>query len=216
MRLGLMQLAMKHLSLLLGFSLALGVSACSGLITIVPVATPEPTPAESTQTSVSNLPASNSAAPTHLVSEAINLNVPVVEMGWRVVEQRGQAVSVWNIPENEAGWHLNSARPGEGGNIVISGHNNSTGGHVFGELEKLAVGDQITVLTGQGASFVYQIGETQIVKAFNASPENLEYLQTVIQPTDYEQLTLVTCWPGWTNTHRLIIIAHLSKSGQPE
>jgi sortase A len=211
-----MQLAMKHLNLLLGFSVAWGVSACSGLITIVPIATPEPTPSESTQAFVSNLPPSNSDAPTHLASDAINLDVPVVEMGWRVVEQRGQAVSVWNIPENEAGWHLNSARPGEGGNVVISGHNNSTGGHVFGKLEELAVGDQITVGTGQDSSFVYQISETQIVKAFNASPENLEYLQTVIQPTDQEQLTLVTCWPGWTNTHRLIIIAHPLKPGQLE
>ncbi|MEJ2757668.1 MAG: GAF domain-containing protein, partial [Anaerolineales bacterium] len=35
--------------------------------------------------------------------------------------------------------HLNSARPGEGGNIVSSGHNNSTGGHIFGDIEKLEV-----------------------------------------------------------------------------
>jgi sortase (surface protein transpeptidase) len=28
-----------------------------------------------------------------------------------------------------------------------------------------------------------------------------------LQPSDDERLTLVTCWPQWSNTHRLIIVA---------
>jgi sortase A len=210
MDLGLKQAVIEHVSLLLGLSLLLGVSACSGLITIAPIPTPVPTPVESAQISPANIPPSSRSAPAHLMIEAIDLEAPVIEMGWRVVEERGQAVSMWNVPDNEAGWHSNSAQPGDGSNVVISGHNNSTGGHIFGELEKLDVGDQITVWTGEGTTFVYQISETQIVRAFNAPQENLDYLRVVTQPTEQEQLTLITCWPSWTNTHRLIIIAHPS------
>ena len=59
---------------------------------------------------------------------------PWFEMDWVTEERRGQVVSEWVIPENEAGWHRNSAWPGQGGNIVISGHNASLGGQIFADV----------------------------------------------------------------------------------
>jgi sortase A len=140
------------------------------------------------------------------VAETINLDAPIVAMDWRPEQRWGQTVSVWNVPETEAGWHANSARPGQNSNVVISGHNNSSGGHVFGTLDRLAVGEQITIRTGQ-ESFSYKVSHKQIVRTFGASRETLAYLRAVTQPTRQEQLTLITCWPNWTNTHRLIVIA---------
>jgi sortase A len=128
-------------------------------------------------------------------------------MGWRL-EQRGtELVSEWIVPDNESGWHRNSARPGEGSNIVISGHNSSSGGQVFGHLDEVAAGNRLTIWTDTGDTFDYQVTDKQIVRVFGATQETLAYLQQVMQPTDTERLTLITCWPSWTNTHRLIVIA---------
>jgi sortase A len=193
--------------LLLGLIFLLTMSACSELIIITPISTPTPSEADTSSAIAGAVATAVEGMPRRLVIDTISLDAPVIEMGWEVVENNGQLTSVWNVPVDEAGWHLNSARPGQGSNVVISGHNNSTGGHIFGQLEEAEVGDQITVWIDEDTAFEYQISETQVVRAFNASEENLDYLRRVMQPTDTEQLTLITCWPSWTNTHRLIIIA---------
>ncbi len=194
----------------MGLTLLLGGAACSDLIKIEPIPTQPAAIIESSQTPIAARSVSGTGMPSRIVDEVIDLDAPVVEMGWRasLTKKGGQIVSQWNVPENEAGWHINSARPGQGSNIVISGHNNSSGGHVFANLEELKVGSQLTVWTDEGQSYVYQVSERRIVEAFGASQETLNYLHTIIQPTATEQLTLITCWPGWTNTHRLIIIAY--------
>lgn len=145
--------------------------------------------------------------PTRIVAETVNLDAPVVEMGWYVEEKWGRVSSVWDVPENEAAWHRNSARPGEGGNVVISGHNASLGGQVFAEIENLEVGDLITIWNDVNESFIYQIQEKTIIRTFAATAETQEFLQASMDPTSQEQLTLITCWPRWTNTHRLVIVA---------
>lgn len=203
------QTTVRYGELLLGLVFLLSISACSELIIITPISTPSPTPSELGRSSASVGPPATAVEgmPTRLVIDTVSLDAPVIEMGWEVVENNGQPISVWNVPVDEAGWHLNSARPGRGSNVVISGHNNSTGGHIFGPLEEAEVGDQVTVWIDDDTSFEYQISETQVVRAFNASEDNLDYLRRVMEPTNTEQLTLITCWPSWTNTHRLIVIA---------
>jgi LPXTG-site transpeptidase (sortase) family protein len=193
--------------LLMGLTLLLAGGGCSDIIKIEFIPTPTAALVESSQTPIATGSVSGTGIPSRIVDEVIDLDAPVVEMGWRLEKKGEQIVSQWIVPENEAGWHLNSARPGQGSNIVISGHNNSSGGHVFANLEELTVGSQLTVWTDEGESYIYQVSERRIIKAFGASQETLDYLQAVIQPTATEQLTLITCWPSWTNTHRLIIIA---------
>ena len=56
-------------------------------------------------------------------------------------------------------------------------------------------------------SFTYQVIEKNIVRTFAISTEADEYLRSVTEPTSEEQLTLITCWPSWSNTHRLVIVA---------
>ena len=188
--------------------LLLTLSACGDIIQIVPV-TP-PTPAAVSQISTpSSAPAAETtaSAPTRVVAPSIGLEAPVAAMGWRVVERDGEQVSEWELPNDEAGWHRNSARPGEGSNIVISGHNGSTGGQVFVNLDELQAGDELIVWTDSQEPFEYQVTEKTIVRTFAISDEADQYLRTVTEPTAQEQLTLITCWPNWTNTHRLIVIA---------
>ena len=83
--------------------------------------------------------------PDRLIIPAIELDTPVVELGWSASESPGGRVfSQWDVAEYAAGWHLNSARLGEGGNVVMSGHNNSLGS-VFRELDQLKQGDIATI-----------------------------------------------------------------------
>lgn len=201
--------------------LVLGATAaCSELVVVKPAPTPTAVPSPppggdvDMQFAGAGGQQGEPGLPTRLVAESIGLDAPVVRMDWQVESTSGQDVSVWNVPENEAGWHANSARPGEGSNVVISGHNNSTGGHVFGALNRLKTGDLVTLWAG-GQAYMYRVSHRQIVRAFGASPETLAYLRQVIQPTAREQLTLITCWPNWTNTHRLVVIADPVSSPLP-
>lgn len=183
----------------------LGVLACGNIIEIVPVSSPTPpAPAPTLNTPI---PTASPGIPNRIIAKAIGLDAPVVEMGWRAVEREGQWVSEWDMPENEAAWHRNSALPGAGGNVVISGHNASTGGQVFAELDELQIGDEIEVQNDQNEVVSYQVVEKNIIRTFFGSEESLAYLRTVTEPTPEEQLTLISCWPRWSNTHRLIVIA---------
>lgn len=186
----------------------LSLPGCGGLIAIVPAQTPTPPPPSPPATAASQVEASPSGSPPRrIVSREIELDAPVVEMGWSVVARDDQLVSEWNMPEQEAAWHKNSAWPGQGSNVVISGHNASAGGQVFARLDDLQLGDEITLWTDLDQSQPYQVIEKNVVRTFAMSAETEEYLLTITQPTDHEQLTLITCWPSWSNTHRLIVIA---------
>lgn len=74
-----------------------------------------------------------------------------------------------------------SALPGQGGHVLLSGHRDT----VFKKLEHLKVGDEITFSTPYG-DFIYEATEFKIVDAED---------ETIAVATDYETLTLTTCYP---------------------
>jgi len=199
----------QQIKLLIGLTIFLfAASACDNIIQFVPIETPAPTSdTAASEESITIEAAITETPPNRISSDVIGLDGPVVEMGWQTVERQGELINEWQMPENEAAWHRNSASPGQGSNIVISGHNESTGGQVFSEVEELQVGDEITLWNGEQEAFVYQVIEKNIIRTFAASTEAQDYLRTITEPTDDEQLTLITCWPRWTNTHRLIVVA---------
>src|SRR5690606_27950670 len=58
--------------------------------------------------------------PDRLQIPAIDLDIPVVELGWHTATDReGQILSEWDVAEYAAGWHKNSKLPGEVGNVVL-------------------------------------------------------------------------------------------------
>lgn len=152
-------------------------------------------------------PTGQALLPDRIVLPAIETDIPVVELGWSSAQnQEGQIFSEWDVAEYAAGWHKNSARLGEGGNVVMSGHNNILGS-VFRELDQLKRGDAITVWSGSQA-FEYQIDQVMIVPEKYASPEQRKDNTKWIGPFDDNRLTLVSCWPRDDNTHRIIVVAH--------
>ena len=145
--------------------------------------------------------------PVHLAAPAIGLDTEVKPLGWRQVQEGNEEVSIWHMVDKAAGWHLNSVVPGQVGNAVISGHNN-IGGAVFRNLNRLQPGDEITVLTNVGTALAYMVAEVQIVPEKYASAAQRAANAQAISATSDERLTLITCWPANSNTHRVIVVAH--------
>lgn len=161
------------------------------------------TPAETPPTATTT-PAR--ALPDRLQIPAINVDIPVVELGWHPARNRdGQIFSEWDVAEYAAGWHKNSALPGEGGNIVLSGHNNILGA-VFRELDRLRQGHTVTLWVGE-QRYEYAVQQVVVLPELKATHEQRIANARWIGPFDEERLTLVSCWPRNNNTHRIVVVA---------
>ncbi len=144
--------------------------------------------------------------PDQIVIPAIQLDAPIVPAGRIEVATWGKHYQQWVAPEAKAaGWHTTSATLGVAGNTVLNGHHNVRG-EVFGHLADLQVGDLIWVYAG-ARSFGYRVVlMTTLPERWQTVDVRLANAQWM-QPSDDERLTLVTCWPYASNTHRLIIVA---------
>jgi sortase A len=140
-----------------------------------------------------------------IVAENINLDSPIVEVGWKQVMQNGQLTNVWVVAEYAAGWHENSMLPGQGGNIVLSGHHNIKG-EVFRHIVDLEPGAIISLYLDD-QRYDYAVADKFIVKD-KGEPEAVRRENAKwVGPFNDERLTMVTCWPYNNNTHRVIVIA---------
>ncbi len=148
--------------------------------------------------------------PDRLTIAPLDLDIPVVELGWSSKAANGAIFSEWDVAEYAAGWHKNSAllnsKEVNGGNVVMSGHNNILGS-VFRELDQLKRGDEITVWSGS-RPFVYTVDKVLIVPEKYATLEQRRANATWIGSFADERLTLVSCWPRDDNTHRIVVVAH--------
>jgi sortase A len=88
---------------------------------------------------------------------------------------------------------------------VLSGHHNM-GTEVFRYLVDLKKGDEI-ILQADGRDYHYTVVDHFVLPERNVSAEQRQQNAQWIMPTTTERLTLVTCWPYSTNTHRVIVIA---------
>ncbi len=155
------------------------------------------------------LPPEQTAPPVSLRFAALDRTVPVTAMGWRIVELGGERTTQWDVPEESAGWHPNSVGPGGAGNLVISGHQ-LLGAAVFAPLAQglVKVGQHVLVTDADGRTFVYQV--TQVTEPLPITADLAEEAALATQfmgPTATPQLTLVTGWPDFTTTHRIIAVA---------
>jgi sortase A len=144
--------------------------------------------------------------PDRLVIPAIDLDAPIVPALVKQVEVNGQVYEQWVAPNKfAAGWHETSAPLHAGGNTVLNGHHNMAG-EVFRELYTLKEGDQIFVYSG-GRSFVYRVEMNLILKErFQPVEVRLQNAAWIL-PSQDERLTLISCWPYESNTHRVVIVA---------
>lgn len=175
-------------------------------VSVTPAVEVSPAPAV---TSLAEPPATGQ--PNRIVIPAIGLDAPMVDVGWKVVDRGNRRLTEWETADNAAGRHINSAKPGEQGNVVLSGHHN-TKGEVFRSISEgqLAVGDLIYLYDDQGKRVTYVVTEvTQPLLEVGASEAQRLANARYIQPTSDARVTLVTCWPYYTNTHRVIVVGEL-------
>jgi len=165
-----------------------------------PVIVEQPT---ATSTREPRIPAQS--PPDRIVIPSINLDAPVVPVGWSTRERDGRWFSEWQTASYAAGFHKGSALPGHVGNTVISGHHNIKG-KVFEHLVELKPGD-LVILYADGRPYRYRVQDKFIVREVGVSLAQRRQNAQWIAPTRDERLTLVTCWPPDGNTYRVIVVA---------
>ena len=132
------------------------------------------------------IPTPGPEAPTRIVIPAIEVDALVVEG------------DTWEQLKLGVGHHLNTADPGERGNMVLSAHNDIYG-ETFRHLPDLELGDEVIVYAGE-QPYRYIVKAKQIV-----DPTEVSVLASTTKPV----ATLISCYPYMVDTHRIVVIAEL-------
>ncbi len=168
--------------------------------------TPQPTSTVANTPLPSSTPNAADSTPSRLVIPNIDLDAPIITVGFENLIIDGHMVTTWSVPERFAvGWHHTSAPPGTTGNTVLNGHQNIYSA-VFRDLNQVQLDDEIIVYAGNTAHY-YHVTERHILEEEGQPLEVRIANASWILPTDDERLTLVTCAPDSNSTRRLIIVA---------
>ncbi len=118
-------------------------------------------------------------------------------------------------PKNifDAGWYTSSAKPGTGGAVVVDGHaSGPTREGLFAYLDTLVAGDIITIETGNGTKYTYQVKATEAVDRTKID------MQKLMLPYDnaIQGANFITCSGKWqqnekTFSQRTIVYTELIK-----
>lgn len=139
---------------------------------------------------------STGGLPTRIVVPAAGVDAPVAEVG--VAIRDGKAV--WETAWKAAGHHIDSAMPGQPGNMVITGHVSVADREnlaVFQKLDAVSEGDVVEVFSGE-QRYAYRVSKVLVVP-----PSAVKLLRSDSTAT----VTLVTCTRDLKN--RLVVIGTL-------
>lgn len=141
---------------------------------------------------------------------SINQNVPIVWPSSKHLEQKNFEAfenSILQELENGVAHYPLTAKPGETGNFVITGHSSyypwAQGDYknVFALLEKnIRKGDEIDVFYN-GKNHTYKVTNLKTVK-----PQDIDVLS---QETNKKKMTIITCTPVGTAINRFVVEAEL-------
>lgn len=151
-------------------------------------ATPTPSPT-GTATATATV-----QAPPDLGSGVALIEIPKINLSMVVVE----GVSVADLKKGP-GHYPGTPLPGQAGNVVISGHR-TTYLHPFRNVDQLAAGDPIYLTTPDGIRHTYLVSTLTTVLPTDVA---------VVDNTPDDRLTLTTCTPPFSASHRLIVVARL-------
>ncbi len=127
------------------------------------------------------------SADFRLEIDSLGVNALVVELG---LDPR----DVPQVPNDGAkvAWYEFTARPGTGGNAVLSGHVRWAGDPgVFADLDELDEGDVIRLKWKDGQESVYEVSANRLINA-----DDPELLQSMAS-TEVDIITLITCAGTW-------------------
>lgn len=158
-------------------------------------------------------PPSDMPAATHITIPAVGIDTDVVEVSAHVEIINDQRVRVWQVADWAAGHHATSSDPGEGGNIVLAGHDDYRG-EVFRGLHDISIGDRVR-LTSPAGEFTYIVEEVHVRRIADEPLSVLLAVGQFMAPMPEERLTLITCWPYGIDNHRIIVVAKPSPPNEP-
>lgn len=185
-----------------------------------PAAPPSPDPSTTVGAGSAGTGAALPAMSTRVGHPFALLHIPRLDGNWAVVE----GVAQRQLAQGP-GHYVGTALPGEAGNFAVAGHAIRS---VFLSLADLRPGDPVVVETSS-YWFVYRVLGDPATGSFTGDPSGIPGQETVLptgvqvisptpdQPADAAPtgayLTLTTCTPATTATHRLVVHARLD--GQP-
>jgi len=127
------------------------------------------------------------------------IRIPAFGKQWRYTLIQGTALAQLNVSPG----HVPGTQwPGQLGNFAVAGHR-VTAGNPFWSLPSLANGDLVSIETRRN-DYTYRVIGRQIV-----APSDTAVLDPVPghphQRPARRLITLITCDPAWTGTHRVIV-----------
>jgi sortase A len=127
------------------------------------------------------------------------ITIPAFGKNWRFTVIQGTALAQLNVSPG----HVPGTQwPGQVGNFAVAGHR-VTSGNPFWSLPSLQDGDLVDIAT-QLNDYTYRVTGKQLV-----SPADTTVLDPVPGQPDQQPsqrlITLITCDPAWTGTHRVIV-----------
>jgi LPXTG-site transpeptidase (sortase) family protein len=138
-----------------------------------------------------HLPAIGNTLPSEsrLVIPKIGVDMPIVEGP----DERSLFRGSWRLPQ--------TSTPDQGGNTVLTVHRFQylAGPNTLALADKLEAGDMVLVYWKTDSGI--QEYDYQIERTFLVTPDQTEILQNTPEP----QLTLFTCAPMFSTSHRLVI-----------
>ncbi|HET6443014.1 MAG TPA: sortase [candidate division Zixibacteria bacterium] len=135
--------------------------------------------------------------PTPGPEQPRRIQIPAIDVDSPVV----QGMYDWEQLKKGVAQLIDSAHPGQVGNMALAGHNDIYG-EVFRYLDELTPGDEIIVTT-QRQSYTYVVRDSMVV-----NPTDV----WVLEPTEFASATLVSCYPYRVNTKRIAVFADLMAS----
>ena len=163
-----------------------------------PAATPVTLAATPRETAVAArvAPIASGLLPTRIVVPAAGIDATIVEVG--VVQDGGRVA--WETAWRAAGHHIDSARPGQPGNMVITGHVSVADRDnlaVFRTLNSVNDGDIVEVHAGDEI-YRYRVDGVAVVPPTMVS---------ALRSDHSARVTLITCTPDLK--HRLVVTGRL-------
>lgn len=154
-------------------------------------------------------------APTGLTIPTIALDVPVQPMGWEIISTGGARTTRWTVPDDSAGWHVDSAVPGQAGVALISG-SQFAGEAVFAPLAlgEVEAGQEVDVTLSDGSTVRFVVTEVSPPIALHgASAAEEAAIAGYLRAGETPRLVLITGWPDFTTTHRVFVVAQAAEAG---
>ena len=153
-----------------------------------------------------DLSANPGLEPTGIRIPIVNIGYPIVPIQKELIQVDGITYNHWEAPYViAAGWESNSAGLGVPGNTVIFGWQDVYGAP-FKDLHRVLVGQVVQLKSGEEI-FGYRVAFTAILsETCQEMQPGTEGERWVLPSTD-ERVTLFTCYPQTSYSHRVVVVA---------